>query len=665
MSEDWFDHNNRYLAATLEWLRAKLEHFASESARSSMDELSPLQRWLGKESRPTQSDIVASAALAREAADGPGGPVALTLLAQRFGLSEFERDTLMLCAALDLDPNVAPLCARALGSPSRTYPTFGLALSMLDEPAWDALSPHRPLRFARMIDINMPPGTALTAAALRADERIVNYLKGVNTIDDRLSVLIRPSGPPLALSETQSAVGARVVAQLKRAAETATLPIVQLVGVDDACRMGVAQEVAEAIGRKLYRLDAGTLPTAAADIEQTARLWQRETVMLPVALYIDGGRAESGETAAALARFLEREAGVVFLGVGETPLSMARLTVPFDVAMPTPAEQYAEWAASIAGQEPEIKKTAALLAGQFSLNLGEIREAARSISSEPLSQKLWRVCRDMSRPRLDQLAQRLDAKATWDNLVLPDEQMKLMRQIAGQVRARHRVYTEWGFAKSMNRGFGINALFAGETGTGKTMGAEVLANDLDLNLYRIDLSAVVSKYIGETEKNLRRLFDAAEQGGAILFFDEADALFGKRSEVRDSHDRYANIEINYLLQRIESFSGLSILATNMRSALDVAFLRRLRFVVNFPFPSAKERRAIWERAWPPQVPRDGLDYDRLARMNLSGGNIHSIALNAAFSAAQNGQKITMSVIVAAARMELRKLERPFNEAEFR
>jgi len=217
----------------------------------------------------------------------------------------------------------------------------------------------------------------------------------------------------------------------------------------------------------------------------------------------------------------------------------------------------------------------------------------------------------------------------------------------------------------MNRGFGINALFAGESGTGKTMGAEVLANDLDLNLYRIDLSAVVSKYIGETEKNLRRLFDAAEQGGAILFFDEADALFGKRSEVRDSHDRYANIEINYLLQRIEAFNGLAILATNMRSALDAAFLRRLRFVVTFPFPSAKERKAIWERAWPEQVPRGKLDYDRLARMNLSGGNIHSIALNAAFAAAQDGQTITMPIIVAAARMELKKLERPFNEAEFR
>jgi SpoVK/Ycf46/Vps4 family AAA+-type ATPase len=179
------------------------------------------------------------------------------------------------------------------------------------------------------------------------------------------------------------------------------------------------------------------------------------------------------------------------------------------------------------------------------------------------------------------------------------------------------------------------------------MAAEVIANDLGLNLYRIDLSAVVSKYIGETEKNLRRLFDAAEQGGAILFFDEADALFGKRSEVKDSHDRYANIEINYLLQRMEAFSGLAVLATNMKSALDPAFVRRLRFIVNFPFPGIAERKRIWEQALPAETPAEALDYDRLARLSISGGNIHSIALN------------------AAARTEMRKLDKPVHEAGFR
>jgi SpoVK/Ycf46/Vps4 family AAA+-type ATPase len=197
------------------------------------------------------------------------------------------------------------------------------------------------------------------------------------------------------------------------------------------------------------------------------------------------------------------------------------------------------------------------------------------------------------------------------------------------------------------------------------MAAEVIANDLRLNLYRIDLSAVVSKYIGETEKNLRKLFDAAEQGGAILFFDEADALFGKRSEVKDSHDRYANIEINYLLQRMEAFSGLAILATNMKTALDPAFMRRLRFVVSFQFPGVKERKLIWQKSLPAATPKEDLDYERLARLSVSGGNIQAIALNAAFLAAAGNARVSMPLILMAARMEMRKLEKPFNEAEFR
>ena len=215
-----------------------------------------------------------------------------------------------------------------------------------------------------------------------------------------------------------------------------------------------------------------------------------------------------------------------------------------------------------------------------------------------LHDRLWDECLASTRPRLDELAPRLDAKATWTDLVLPAQEMNLLRQIAAQVSQRAKVYEEWGFSKKMNRGLGISALFAGDSGTGKTMAAEVIANELRLNLYRIDLSAVVSKYIGETEKNLRRLFDAAEDGGAILFFDEADALFGKRSEVKDSHDRYANIEINYLLQRLEAYRGLAILATNMKNALDAAFMRRLRFIVNFPFPGLAERRLNLARRLP-------------------------------------------------------------------
>jgi SpoVK/Ycf46/Vps4 family AAA+-type ATPase len=276
-----------------------------------------------------------------------------------------------------------------------------------------------------------------------------------------------------------------------------------------------------------------------------------------------------------------------------------------------------------------------------------------------------RDCLNRLRPALDRLGQAVDAKATSDMLVLPDQQRDLLRQIVNQVANRPEVYDDWGFRNRLNRGLGISVLFAGDSGTGKTMAAEVIAGELGLILYRIDLSGVVSKFIGETEKNLRQIFDAAEDGGAVLFFDEADALFGTRSEVKDSHDRYANIEINYLLQRIESYRGLAILASNMKKALDQAFLRRLRFIVNFPHPGAPERLLMWSKAFPPETPVENLDFPRLARLNLTGGSINSIVLNAAFLAAQARSRVTMPIILDAARAEFRKLEKPVSEADFR
>ncbi|HMM41208.1 MAG TPA: ATP-binding protein, partial [Thermomicrobiales bacterium] len=255
--------------------------------------------------------------------------------------------------------------------------------------------------------------------------------------------------------------------------------------------------------------------------------------------------------------------------------------------------------------------------------------------------------------------------AAWDDLVLPATQKQVLGDIAIHVRQRGRVYGDWGFSSKGRRGLGISVLFSGASGTGKTMAAEVLANALGLDLYRIDLSQVVSKYIGETEKNLGRLFDAAQGGGVILLFDEADALFGKRSEVRDSHDRYANIEVSYLLQRMESYDGLAILTTNLKGALDPAFMRRIRFVVQFPFPDADARAAIWRRIFPAATPTHGLDVTRLARLNVAGGNIRNIALNAAFLAAEDGGLVGMRHLLQAARAEAAKLERPLSEAEVR
>lgn len=266
--------------------------------------------------------------------------------------------------------------------------------------------------------------------------------------------------------------------------------------------------------------------------------------------------------------------------------------------------------------------------------------------------------------KLERLTQRINAKARWDDLVLPPEQIALLNEITDRVACRDRVYDDWGFRDKTDRRLGISVLFAGASGTGKTLAAEVIANDLKLDLYLVYLSEVVSKYIGETEKNLRRLFNAVEDCGAILLFDEADSLFGKRSEVRDSHDRYANIEISYLLRRMESYPGLAILAINLKTSLDTAFLRRLRFVVDFPFPDAAHREEIWQRVFPPRTPVDkDLDYQRLAELELTGGSIQNVALDAAFSAARQGSPVTMTSILSSSRIELEWLERTTKDTD--
>jgi SpoVK/Ycf46/Vps4 family AAA+-type ATPase len=289
--------------------------------------------------------------------------------------------------------------------------------------------------------------------------------------------------------------------------------------------------------------------------------------------------------------------------------------------------------------------------------------SVEAAGGEPLADALWDACRAQARTRLDELAQRIETTASWDDLVLPEPEREILAEIGAHVRRRTMVYETWGFAAKGTRGLGISALFVGASGTGKTTAAEVLARELRLDLYRIDLSQVVSKYIGETEKNLRRVFDAAEGGGAILLFDEADALFGKRSEVKDSHDRYANIEVSYLLQRMEAYRGLAILTTNRKEALDDAFLRRIRFVVRFPFPDEAHRAEIWRRIFPAGAPTEGLDAAALARLSIPGGNIRNIALHASFLAADAGEPVGMSHLLRAARREYAKLDRPLTAAE--
>jgi SpoVK/Ycf46/Vps4 family AAA+-type ATPase len=346
-----------------------------------------------------------------------------------------------------------------------------------------------------------------------------------------------------------------------------------------------------------------------------------------------------------------------------------RQSVVLDVAHPLPAEQLAVWRATL-GDLPQDDAALAAAAAQFSLSLPATLAIAavarsRACGSPPVdaATAVWDLCRHRLRGALEGLAQRIESEQRWEDLVLPAAQTEALGNVAAQLRQRSTVHDVWGFARKTRRGLGISALFYGPSGTGKTMAAEVLANELRLDLYHIDLSRVVSKYIGETEDNLRRVFDAAEENGAILLFDEADSLFGSRSEVKDSHDRYANIEVSYLLQRMESYRGLAILTTNMRGALDNAFLRRIRFAVEFPFPDVPQRAAIWRRVFPPSAPTQDLDAERLARLRMAGGNIRNIALNAAFLAADRREPVQMHHVRAAAQSEYAKLDRRPSRAE--
>jgi hypothetical protein len=368
-----------------------------------------------------------------------------------------------------------------------------------------------------------------------------------------------------------------------------------------------------------------------------------------------------------------------------------RKLLTFDVPRATAREQVELWYRALGAAAPALNGEVTAIVSQFSMSAERIEAAVAQMPRElwqakpeslpddgangaaangttaeaapALTHALWDACRLQSRPRLEGLAQRIEPVAAWEDLVLPERQKQLLSQVALHVRHRTKVYRSWGFASRGGRGLGISALFAGPSGTGKTMAGEVLANQLRLDLYRIDLSQVISKYIGETEKSLRRVFDAAEESAAILLFDEADALFGKRSEVKDSHDRYANIEVSYLLQRMEAYRGLAILTTNRRDALDTAFLRRIRFVIEFPFPEAPQRAEIWARAFPLQTPTEGLRIDRLARLSAAGGNIQNIAMGAAFLAADAGEPVRMSHLLSAARSEFTKIERPLADSE--
>ena len=639
----WTQANQRQLMAAVDVVRAMLQRHIDDAEAAEDD---------------------ARARLA-EASDAMPAPSALDLLCTRFALSDFERELLLVCAGVELDSRFAALCARAQGEPSRVHPTFSLALAAFPSAHWSALSPAAPLRRWRMIEVGS--ASLLTLGALRIDERILHYLAGIQHLDERLAGLVEPLHGGSELVASHQAIAERIAQAWSQDRQP---PVVQLTGTDPAARRAIAMAACATIGLRVAELNAPSIPTAATELDGLIRLWRRESILTDAALLLECHDVDAGDAArtSAVDRFIETLASPLIVSTTDRRRNHNASMLTIDVHKPTAREQREAWHHVLGHGAIPLNGALDALAAQFDLTLQKVQGACAEASLAPpdeLAHALWDACRVQARPRLDDLAQRIEPAATWDDLVLPEVQLSVLHDVALHVRQRTKVYDTWGFSTKGSRGLGISALFAGSSGTGKTMAAEVLANELRLDLYRIDLSAVVSKYIGETEKNLRRVFDAAEEGGAILLFDEADALFGKRSEVKDSHDRYANIEVSYLLQRMESYRGLAILTTNLKNAIDSAFVRRIRFIVQFPFPDASQRERIWRRIFPAQTPTEGLDTTKLAALNVAGGHIRNIALGAAFFAADAGEPVRMTHILRATQSEYTKLEKSLSEWEVR
>ncbi len=573
-------------------------------------------------------------------------------LQEAFGLSRFEFRALLACLAPDLDPRYGQLYGYLNDDITRKRPTPHLLLALLLPPearpaARSALRPEAPLfRHGLLHPLPAENGQPVMFSPASG---LADYLLGLPC-----------PYPP-------SAGQAVPLHALPTAALEASLghPL-HLQSEDELALEAALHWIARRLAAPLLTLDFAAPRAGEQTPFEAARQALREARLWGAVLHFKGW-PPSGETAPSRRAFLslvwEHPGPVVFSGVSPWPPAERPPRRPFrTLRLPLPdyARRIRLWEHFLEGA-PAPAEEISLLAAQFAFTAAQIRDAVHTARDQGIP--LQAAARLQTSSLLEGLAQKITPRYAWEDIVLPPDQIALLHEIAATVRARPLVLETWNLGRKLASSAGITILFAGPPGTGKTMAAEVLAADLGLDLFRIDLSGVVSKYIGETEKNLSRIFSAAETSNAILFFDEADALFGKRSEVRDAHDRYANIEISYLLQRMEAYPGVTILATNLRANLDEAFIRRLHFAVDFPFPDEMYRRRIWRALWPPSLPTaPDVDTAFLARrFKLAGGNIRNILLNAAYLAASNGGTVTMEHLLHSARRELQKMGRLVEE----
>lgn len=622
----------------------------------------------------------------------------LDWLKQAFGLSTFDMDVLLMALAPELDRRYERIYAYLQDHVARRRPSVDLILHLLCNDVVERLerrayfAPESRLRrygLIRLIPDSEPVQASLLSSYAKIDPQIVNYVLHQDGLDDELASYCQPGNSAPIFNELPLAITTRV--SLLNTARQAWLMNAPLIlhfhGVQGVGKHMTADALAQELGSELLTIDMRQLlqansshRSAIARLLQYARLYS----VVPYFMHIDVLFEQSQ-----MIHFhnLMKELGqfehmsIIASEAQHLPQiqAIARL-VPIRFDIPNFASRLRYWQRCL----DEIEHTLAgdeevMLAGRFRLTPQQIEAAALTsvhLANQRAQQPdladmavtlddLFVAARAQSGHGLASLARKIDTRYRWEDIVLPEDALAQLYEICDRVAEGQRVLGEWGFGRKLSMGKGINVLFAGPSGAGKTMAAEVIANELGLDLYKIDLSGVVSKYIGETEKNLDKIFTAAENANVILFFDEADAIFGKRSEVSDAHDRYANIEISYLLQKMEEYNGVAILATNLRQNLDDAFIRRMAFAIHFPFPDPESRRLIWEGIWPADTPlTDDVDLELLAeRFKLSGGNIKNVALAAAFLAATDSSPITMKHFQGAIRREYQKMGKVLSEVE--
>ena len=599
----------------------------------------------------------------------------IDLVRQRFALAPLELDALLHCIAAELHPGYGRVFAYLHNDLTRQRPSVALLVDVL-AANWAeriavrrALGRHSPLFRCRLLAAARTGADHLTAE-LVLDPAVLDFVLGGSEPRDGSAPGDSPDLESLLLAPAERDSVGDTLRHLGRMLPDAIEPIIVVVsGAKGAGRRSVAGAICRHLHRRLR--SAGKGATAAFLLaELPERLRDARLAGDAPAFYVPAADlplcidaiADAGCPLAFL--LLESDEAP------RLPAHAATGVIGIHLGPPDRDLRILAWRRALAAQRLDCGEQAlASVAAVYPFTVGTIgasvRDAglrARLVDPQASRLDLDRLaqgCRRQIHHQLDRLAQALPIRHGWDDLVLPADDLRRLREIADAVRNRDHVMERWGFERKMYAGPGVNAIFFGPSGTGKTMAASVVAGDLAMDIYRVDLSRVVSKYIGETERNLDALFDEARRSHALLFFDEAEALFGKRSEVKDAHDRYANIEVAYLLQRMEGFPGVAILATNLRKHMDNAFLRRLQFAVEFPLPGVAERLRIWRQVWPATAAL-GRDLDLpfiAARLELSGGHIRNVALTSAFLAAADGAPISMVHVVAAIRREFQKLGR--------